>query len=693
MKKRLIGALLALTFCVPATAGDITPRLSPTPEQAQAAYLSAMFLSRYHYTVKPLDDALSEQIFERYLKALDPEHLFLTQADIDAFADTRKQLDDAILQGRLSIPFALFLRYEERTAERLGYARSLLAQNFDFSQNEHYPLDRSKAAWPKDDVEARDLWRKRVKNDWLRLRLAGKDAAAIRETLDKRYTRLLANSQKSKSDDVFQTFMNAYAGAIEPHTSYLGRGSAESFDIAMRLSLVGIGAVLQERDEYITIRELSPGGPAIRSGKLAVGDRIVAVGQGDGAPLTDVVGTRVEEVVKLIRGTKDTPVVLDILPADAGPDGRHTLITLIRDKIRMEEQAAKKSVLPAGDGRRIGVITLPTFYEDFEGRRRGDKDYRSASRDVARLIDDLKQDKVDGLILDLRNNGGGSLREAVDLTGLFIDTGPVVQQRRADGKINVESDSKAGAAWDGPMAVMINRGSASASEILAAALQDHGRALIVGEPSFGKGTVQSLINLDQVARSDTPKLGELKVTVAQFFRVNGGTTQLKGVTPDIRFPSAFEGNEFGETRFDNALPWRQIDPATYRPANEIRAILPELNSRHATRANQDKAFANLREDVAELIKLKEKRNLSLQEAERKREKDSREARLRARAETDGTAGPGDDGLQTSERSLSAELAAEKAFKARKDVLLEETARIVGDEVSLLAGSKRLAVGN
>ena len=679
MKKRLLGALLAIALGTTALAD--APRLAPTIEQAQAAYLGSMFLSRYHYAVRPLDDALSSEIFDRYLKSLDPERLYFTQADIDSFAELRTRLDDAILQGNLQPPFALYQRFDERVAERFAEARQLLQQDFDFSVAESYPLDRSKAPWPKDDDEARDLWRKRVKNDWLRLKLAGKDSQAIRETLGKRYDNALTRSRRTRSDDVFQTFMNAYAGAIEPHTSYLGRGAADSFDISMRLSLVGIGAVLQERDEYITIRELSPGGPAARSGKLAAGDRIVGVGQGDGSPVVDVVGARVDEVVKMIRGTKDTRVVLDILPAGASPDAQHKHVTLVRDKIKLEEQAARKSVIKGGGGQRIGVITLPAFYEDFEGRRRGDKDFRSASRDVARLAEELKKEGVAGLILDLRNNGGGSLREAVELTGLFIDTGPVVQQRGADGKVAIESDDKPGVVWNGPLAVMINRGSASASEILAAALQDYGRAVIVGEPSFGKGTVQTLVDLDRVANKEKPVLGELKMTVAQFFRVNGGTTQLKGVTPDIRFPSAFEADEFGETGFDNALPWREIAPAAYRASSTLHDILPELQRRHDARTRDDKSFRELQEDVAEVVRIKEMRSLSLVEAERKKEKEAREARLKARKGEDAEA-LSDDGLQSGERSLKAELASEKALKDRKDFLLEETARIVADAAVL-----------
>ena len=535
-----------------------------------------------------------------------------------------------------------------------------------------------------------------MKNDWLRLKLAGKDDKLIRETLEKRYDNYLARSARNKSDDVFQIFMNAYAMSIEPHTNYLGRSASDDFDISMRLSLVGIGAVLQERDEYITIRELVPGGPAAKSGKLAVGDRIVGVGQAEGA-VADVVGARVDEVVKLIRGTKDTRVVLDILPAEAGPDGKHKQVPLIRDKIKLEEQAARKSVIRIGEGpalRKIGVITLPAFYEDFEGRRRGDKDFRSASRDVVRLIDELKKDKVDGLLVDLRNNGGGSLREAVELTGLFIDKGPVVQQRRPDGRIGVESDENSGVAWAGPMAVLINRGSASASEIFAAALQDYGRAPILGEQSFGKGTVQTLINLDDVAKNDKPKFGDLKMTVAQFFRVNGGTTQLKGVMPDIRFPSIADPDAQGESSYDNALPWTQIDAASFRPVGTLKEVVPALQSRHQARIAKDKSFQALLDDVAEVKRLRETRTISLNEAERRKEKEVREARLKAREKIDGkdklAAVLRDDGLQTGERSLAADLAAEKARKDVKDVLLDEAARIVADEAEIINARPQLA---
>ncbi len=699
MKKRIIWTLLA-TFCAAQTsAQEAQPvsRLAPTADHAQTAYLSSQILGRYHYKTVPLDDAMSEKIFERYLKSLDPERLFFTQADIDSFADARTRLDDAILRGNLSMPFAMFQRYEQRVTERLTYARELLDQSFDFTAKESYPYARDKAPWSADDAQVRELWRKRVKNDWLRLRLAGKDDKAIRETLAKRYDNYLARATRNKSDDVFQVFMNAYAMSIEPHTNYLGRSAADDFDISMRLSLVGIGAVLQERDDYITIRELVPGGPAARSNRLAVGDRIVGVGQGDNGSVTDVVGARVDEVVKLIRGAKDSKVVLDVLPADAGQDGKHKQVALVRDKIKLEEQAARKSVIKLGEGsnaRKVGVINLPTFYEDFDGRRKGDKDYRSASRDVARLVDELRKEKVDGLLIDLRNNGGGSLREAVELTGLFIDKGPVVQQRRPDGKIGVESDEHAGVAWDGPLAVLINRGSASASEIFAAALQDYGRAPIIGEPSFGKGTVQTLINLDDIARNDKPKFGDLKMTVAQFFRVNGGTTQLRGVTPDIRFPSLADDESYGEASYDNALPWIQIKAADFRPASDLGIRLPDLQRRHQARVARDKDFQQLLEDVTEFKRLRETKLLSLNETERRKEKDKQEARLKAREKGNGKdklAALQDDGLQSGERSLAADLAAEKARKDTKDVLLTEAARIVGDASELVANRTQLAM--
>ena len=715
MKQKLLWIVFALATAAQGASLDAgtpyPPELKPVLQEAQAAHLTAELLARYHYKGMPLDDALSEKIFDQYLKSLDSEKLFFVQADIDQLSGDRTKLGDAILKEDLTVPFAIFNLYEYRAAERFAYARTLLKKGFDFQQNESYQYAREKGAWPKTESEMHELWRKRVKNDWLRLKLAGKSDKSIVEILDKRYDNFLKRIGRVKSADAFQTYMNAYTMAIEPHTNYLGPRAAEDFDISMRLSLIGIGAVLAELDEYTTIRELVPGGPASLSGQLKIGDRIVGVTQGESGVMTDTLGWRLDDTVALIRGAADSVVLLDVLPADAGPDGKHKLVSLIRKTISLEEQAAKASVHSIMDGkatRRVGVISLPSFYEDFVARQKGVQAYKSATRDVGRLLDELKEEKVDSVLIDLRNNGGGSLMEAVELTGLFIDKGPVVQQRNAGGEISVESDTQAGVAWDGPLGVLINRSSASASEIFAAAIQDYGRGLIMGEPSFGKGTVQTMVNLDQVAKNNKPQFGELKMTVAQFFRINGGTTQLRGVKPDILFPAVSDAENFGESSFDNALPWAQIKAADYSPTGDLKGLLPILVTLHEARVKMDKDFQYLQEDIAE-FKLQRKKNLvSLNEAERRKERDAQEARLKSRESRRDTgnsahedvvgkepaSGKGsalrDDGLQADERNLANELAAEKVRKNGKDVLLNEAVHILSDEVVVLKTGARLA---
>jgi carboxyl-terminal processing protease len=717
MKQTLLWRLLGLVFSLMTaaqgassdTGATYPPELKPAQQEARAAHLTAELLARYHYRGMPLDSALSEKIFDQYLKSLDAEKLFFVQSDIDQLSGDRAKLGDAILTENLAVPFAMFNLYERRAVDRFAYARTLLKQGFDFQQKESYRFSREKEAWPKSEAEVRDLWRKRVKNDWLRLKLAGKSDKNIAEILDKRYDNFLKRIGRVKSADAFQTFMNAYTMAIEPHTNYLGPRAAEDFAISMKLSLVGIGAALAELDEYTTIRELIPGGPAILSGQLKVGDRIVGVAQGESGVMTDVLGWRLDDTIALIRGAADSVVVLDVLPADTGPDGKHKLVSLIRKKISLAEQAAKATVRTTADGkatRRVGVISLPSFYEDFAGRQKGDKDYKSATRDVARLLEELKAQKVDSVLIDLRNNGGGSMMEAVELTGLFIDKGPVVQQRNASGGITVVSDTQAGVAWDGPLGVLINRGSASASEIFAAAIQDYGRGLILGEPSFGKGTVQTMVDLDQFAKNTKPQFGELKITIAQFFRINGGTTQLRGVKPDIPFVAVSDAENFGESSFDNALPWVQIQAVGYTPAGDLKGLLPVLATLHEARVKMDMDFQDLQEDLAE-FRLQRKKNLvSLNEAERRKERDAQEARLKlretrkdARASGDASekepaaetvSASRDDGLQPGERNLAAELAAETARKNAKDVLLNEAVRVLGDELEVRKTGARIA---
>ena len=680
----------SLFFAAPALAES--PR--PTRAHSDAAIATVHLLSRYHYQAPPLDSALSAKIFDRYLKALDPAHLFFVQSDVNDFSWTRNTLDKAILEGKLEAPFFMFVRYTERVKRVRLIIQELLGSNFDFTTDESFEPDRSEAPWAVSESELREIWRKRIKHDWLRLRLAGNDDSTIRRTLGKRYNHALERSTKLNSDDVFQVFMNAWAGALEPHTNYLGPRAAEDFAISMKLSLVGIGAVLQERDDYVIVRELIPGGPAHRSSKLSVGDRIVGVAQGEKAAMIDVTGWRVDEVVPLIRGKHDSAVVLDILPADALADGEHRRVTLVRDTVRLENQAASGSIRESRDNgqlRKIGIIKLPSFYQDTEARRKSTTQFRSATRDVTRIIGEFKRDKVDALLIDLRDNAGGSLDEAISLTGLFIETGPVVIQQNSRGQTRVERILTPGITWEGPLAVLINRASASASEIFAAAIQDYGRGIVIGEDSFGKGTVQTLIDLDELERNPQRRYGELKMTIAQFFRISGGTTQLRGVNPDIILPSLLDAKSFGESSYDNALPWTRIAPAEFRSAGNVSTLLPALAVRHEQRVAQDKDFLQFKEKVADLKALRETKAISLKESTRRAERDRMEARTKARgknAELTGGEDPdegevGDDGLLANERSLSNELAAEKARKTARDVLLEESANILGDMVSLL----------
>lgn len=698
MGKKLIGLVLAVAatcqFAKADTELAYPPLLKPAAQEAKAARLAADLLSRFHYKAMPLDDALSGKVFDQYLKSLDPEKLYFLQADVDRLAADRTRLDDAILTEDLRAPFAIFNLYERRAAERLAFARSLLAKGFDFERHETLMIDRKDQPWPATEAEAQELWRKRVKNDWLRLRLAGQEDAAIRKVLDKRYDTTAKRLGKITGAEAFQAFMNAYTMAIEPHTNYLGPRAAENFDIAMRLSLVGIGAVLTEIDGYATIRELVAGGPAITSGQLKVGDRIVGVGQGATGPMEDVVGWRLDDTVAVIRGKVASTVRLDVLPADGGPDAAIKTVVLVRNTIAMQDSAAKAKVysVTTGEGKRlVGVITLPSFYEDVAALQRGDKDYRSAARDVAKLLADLKAQNVEGVLMDLRNNGGGSLREAVDLSGLFLGKGPVVQTRNAKGDVSVSANTETAIAWSGPLGVLINKASASASEIFAAAVQDYGRGVVMGEPSFGKGTVQTVARLDQIAKNPTPVFGDLKLTIAQFFRVNGGTTQLRGVTPDIRFPPSDDDSPFGESSYGNALPWTRIKAVDYTPVGDLAAQLPRLQAWHESRVRQDPDYQGVLEDIAKAQERRKNNVISLNEAVRRKERAASEKRLAEMlkgAGTDAASALADDGLQFNERKLGRDLAAQKSRDAVNDALLNEALNILSDSVALKAGKSQ-----
>lgn len=700
-----IGLALAAPLALLAGSSDLALSSGPTQDQSTTARMVHGLLSdsRYAYRPRALDDALSREILAEYLKTLDPGKVFLTAQDVAGFQRYATTLDDAIKSGQVDPAWTIFATYRQRVEERIGYVRGLLKGEFDFTKDERYQYDREDAPWA-EPAALDTLWRQSVKNDWLRLKLAGKPADEIRKTLDKRYANLLASVRELKGDEVFQSFMNAYAGSIDPHTDYMTPRSAENFNVSMSNSLEGIGAVLFRQDDVVVVREVVPGGPAARSGRLKPGDRIVGVGQGTSGEMKDVIGWRIDDVVALIRGTPDTLVRLDVVAAEAPLDSKPQTLQLTRAKVRLEDQRAKAEtiVVPAGSdapARRIGVIKLPGFYEDFEARRRNDANYASATRDVARMLGEFRAQKVDGVVLDLRGNGGGSLNEAVELTGLFIDKGPVVQVRESGGRVNVQYDQDAGVAWDGPLAVLINRGSASASEIVAGAIKDYGRGLVIGETTFGKGTVQTMVDLDRWPANEKPRFGEVKLTVAQFFRPDGSSTQNKGVAPDVAFPASVDAGEFGESTYPNALPWTRIAAAPHLRYGNFAPLLGQLQARHQARAAKDVEFQWWAEDVRRFREEQAKKSISLNEAERRAERDRFDAQRKQRAEERKRLGieqdplleaRADDGLAADERNVAESVAREKAAEKRIDPLLRESAAILADAVALLGKDATLA---
>ena len=684
--------------------GDALPS-APTGDQATTSRLVYGLLSdsRYAYRPRALDDALSQDILKRYLEALDPGKVFLTAQDVAGFSKYATTLDDAIKSGQVDPAWAMFAVYRMRVGERIAYARGLLKGGFDFSGNERYEYDREHAPWAASGAALDTLWKQSVKNDWLRLKLAGKKPEEIRKTLDKRYANVLDGVGEIKGEDVFQSFLNAYAASIDPHTDYMTPRSAENFNMQISNSLEGIGAVLFKQDDVILIREIVPGGPAARSGKLKPGDRIVGVGQNASGEMKDVIGWRTDDAVDLIRGAANTQVRLDIVPAEAPLDSKPARVLLTRAKVRLEDARAKAEtiVVPAANGepvRRIGVIKLPGFYQDIDARRRRDSDYASATRDVARMLAQFRAQKMDGVVLDLRGNGGGSLSEAIELTGLFIDKGPVVQVRESGGRISVEDDRDAGVAWDGPLAVLINRGSASASEIVAGAIQDYGRGLIIGETSFGKGTVQNMVDLDRWPANEQARFGQVKLTIAQFFRPGGSSTQNKGVVPDVAFPTSVDAGEYGESTYDNALPWTRIAAAPHMQYGNFAGLLGKLDARHDARVAKDVEYQWWVEDVAKFRTEAAKKSVSLNEAERRAERDKFDALVKQRAmqrkelgiEHDALLDSSDDGLQANERDVAKDVAREEAAKKSRDPLLRESAAILGDAIGLLGADAKLA---
>ncbi len=599
--------------------------LVATPEHRRATKLIAHYLANYHYKKVSFDDAMSAEVLKRFVESLDPNRSYFLLEDMNRFAVYRDQLDEAVKEAKLGPAFEIFKVFRRRLEERVTYARELLAQPLDFTVDEEFVLDRSRAPWARDRGELEELWRKRVKNDVLNLVTTGQDQKKAVSTISDRYQVLARHTYQMSADDVFEIFINSYTASVEPHTTYFSARNSEDFKIRMSLSLEGVGAVLRNENEYTIVQQVVAGGPAAKSGRLQPEDRIVAVAQGSAGSWADIIGWRLEKVVDLIRGPRGTVVRLQLIPKGAATS-TPTVIVLTREKIELEDQAAKQAVIEVPREKpsmRIGVITLPAFYIDFAARARGEKDYRSTTRDVRALIVKLMQAKVDGIVMDLRGNGGGSLVEATELTGLFIPEGPIVQVRDASGAIDVNEDPDPAVMYKGPLAVLVDRQSASASEIFAAAIQDYRRGIVVGQPTFGKGTVQNLIDLDQIDSTEGEDLGQLKATVAQFFRINGSSTQHRGVVPDIAFPAVLNSTDLGERTFDNALPWDRIGAAKYAPLSAPMHTLQEARWRHNSRVSQAPIFSLLiheaqrqrQEEVRNRVSLLERKRRERQEAE------------------------------------------------------------------------------
>ena len=661
--------------------------LEPTLEHHLSTDVIVKVIDKYHYKNAVLDDQVSAQILDRYLESLDPNRFFFLASDINDFASYKTSLDDYLKSGRVEPAFKIFRTYRQRVEEAVAHAVELLDRDFDFNLDENYQFDRSKAPWAQTRAELNEIWRKRVKNDFLTLRLTGKEDKEIHKTLNSRYQRLKRRVEQFDANDVYQTFINAFTLNLEPHTSYMSPSTSENFDISMRLSLEGIGAVLRGEDEYTVVQKTVIGGPAQLGNQLHAGDRIVGVGQGLDGEIEDIIGWRLQDVVEKIRGPKGSVVRLLILPKGSDTGGKRKTITLVRNEIKLEEQAAKDSVIKGLDGMgnlKIGVIEIPTFYRDFAAESRGEKDFRSTTRDVRMLLGDLRKQSVDGIVIDLRQNGGGSLTEATELTGLFINTGPVVQIRDASGNVEVETDPDDQIAYDGPLAVLVDRNSASASEIFAGAIQDYHRGIIIGEPTFGKGTVQTLVDLNRFLPGKNKDLGRLRLTMAQFFRINGDSTQHRGVVPDIQFPTAAFSKDYGERSLDNALPWAEIKPAKYTPKGD--EDVASLLQQHLRRIAKDPGFQMLVNEEEQLTKLEKRTEVTLLESRRKQEWNQREEeRLEQKNRFRISHGlKAIDAKQNGAEEDESEETDDAESEATKHIQLDEAARILADSIRLTA---------
>ena len=598
------------------TAAQASAPLSPEPKHSVSCRETIKALQLYHWRKPELNDSLSALIYDAYLKRIDPNRIYFTKEDINELQMYRYSIDNDLLAGNLTNVFLIYNRFRVRINERINLALTLTQKNYDYSLNEVYEFDREDSPWlPQSEIEK--LWEKKIKYELLEVRL---DSSGTTKTVENRYKNLRKNLYKQKADNVFEFFMNGFTETIEPHTNYFSPRSADDFNISMSQSLEGIGCTLRQDNDYIRITDIVKGGPASRNKQIQINDKILAVAQGDDGEFVDVVGWTTSEAVTLIRGPKGTIVKLKLFSA---AHNKSYQVRLVRDKIILEEQSAKSSILEVKQNNtkhKVGVVTLPTFYMDWEGMQKGEKNYKSTTRDVRKLIEELKKEKIAGLVIDLRNNGGGSLIEAIDLSGLFIKEGPVVQVKEASGLSQIHRDNDPSVVWDGPLVVLINRFSASASEIFAACLQDYNRGIIVGENSFGKGTVQNMLDLNKLLPFESEKLGQLKITFAKFYRVTGSSTQHKGVTPDISFPTVFTAEDFGESSYPTALPWDQISTTMFAALPEISELRQHLLDIHLKRVLNEREYKYLTEDVNALKKKRDQKYISLNESELRKER-------------------------------------------------------------------------
>lgn len=652
---------------------DTVKPLAPLPFHGRLTMEIANILRFQHYREPEINDTFSAMVFDKYISYLDPSRLYFLQKDIDQLGRARYQLDDMLRSGDIQWAYDAYELYRRRVNERIDFTLSLKEQNFDFSARERYYYNREKAPWMRTVAQLDSLWLKKIKSEALSLKLAGKEDEESEITLARRYENLRNNLRKQKSEDVYQLFMNAVCETVDPHTNYFAPPAADNFKISMSNSLEGIGATLRTEGEFTKIVALSKGGPAEKSKELSVNDKIIAVAQGDTGRFEDVIGMRIDEVVSRIRGPKGTVVRLQVLGASDPVGSPPRIVRLVRDKIKLEDQSAKSEIIRVKSGNqtyKFGVIHLPSFYLDHEAMQKGEKDYKSTTRDVRLILENFNREKVNGVIMDLRGNGGGSLYEAVELTGLFVDREPIVQVRNASGYLEVRYDEP-GVVYQGPLLVMVDRFSASASEIFSAAIQDMGRGVIVGSKTFGKGTVQNIVDLNRVMPRERERLGQLKLTIAKFYRISGGSTQHAGVTPDVPFASSVPEDEYGESAEPTALPFDQIAPVAHGGAPLEPTLLQVLRQKSAQRLQQSQEYRLYLEDIENNRRKRAEGWVTLNEEELKEERRREEERQLMKVNAMRAA----KGLKPLEK-----LSDRPKDEKDDDFLLEEAGQILADYI-------------